>query len=195
LDVSDSDSPNDNSILVVLSSGGSSTGNAFVDRIVSGMPSSAPTPSASLAPGATGVPVSSVVPTAPPSVNVVPSLSGAPNQSLLGSISGNVKEDVDNNNSGDTNMSSVLISLLDNSGFVIRTTLTDTSGNYLFSSLPSGNYTVVELNPPGFVDVSDVDGLNDNRIFVVLGSGMNSTGNDFVDERLVGSSSAISCQK
>jgi hypothetical protein len=76
----------------------------------------------------------------------------------------------------------VFITLLDSGGIVVGTTLTDSSGTYAFYNLPAGNYTIVETNLAGYVDVSDVDGANDNRVAVRLSSGTNSTGNDFVDE-------------
>jgi hypothetical protein len=41
---------------------------------------------------------------------------------------------------------------------------------------------VFEINLPGYLDVSDTDGANDNQIRVPLGPGEISTGNDFVDK-------------
>lgn len=106
----------------------------------------------------------------------------SPPTPTLGSISGNVMEDMDNDNTGDIDLAGVLITLLDRSGVVVGTTLTDTGGAYVFYNLVFGNYTVLETNLAGYADVSDVDGANDNRVFVRLAASTNSTGNNFVDE-------------
>ncbi|MCK6394374.1 SdrD B-like domain-containing protein [Zoogloea sp.] len=100
-----------------------------------------------------------------------------------GSISGTVREDVDNNNTGDTPIAGVTVQLKDSTGTVVQTTTTDANGNYTFNNVPAGNYTVVETNKPGYLDVNDVDGGNPNSIAVNLTPGASSTGNDFVDER------------
>ena len=103
----------------------------------------------------------------------------------LGSIAGHVKEDLDNNDSGDVPLPGVTITLLDSTGKVIATTVTDSSGSFTFVDVPAGNYTLVETNPSGYTDVSDSGGNPlDNRIPVVLGSGAGITDALFVDERL-----------
>ena len=103
----------------------------------------------------------------------------------VGSITGSVKEDLDNNDSGDAPLPGVTLTLLDSAGNVVATTVTDSTGSFTFVNVPAGNYTVVETNPPGYVDVSDSGGNPlDNRIPVVLGSGSSTTGLQFVDERL-----------
>ena len=103
----------------------------------------------------------------------------------LGSIGGSVKEDVDNDDTGDVDLSGVTITLLDSAGAVIATTVTGPSGSFLFVNLPAGNYTVVETNLAGYTDVSDNGGNPlDDRIPVSLGSGVNATGLLFVDERV-----------
>ncbi|MBK7848806.1 MAG: carboxypeptidase regulatory-like domain-containing protein [Zoogloea sp.] len=100
-----------------------------------------------------------------------------------GSISGTVREDLDNNNSGDTPIAGVTVQLKDSTGTVVQTTTTDTNGNYTFNNVPAGTYTVVETNKPGYTDVGDVDGGDPNVITVTLPAGTSSTGNVFVDER------------
>ncbi|KAI2514176.1 protein of unknown function DUF11 [Fragilaria crotonensis] len=103
---------------------------------------------------------------------------------FLATISGNVKEDIDANDTGDVNIPGVLITLLDGSSNVLATTLTDANGNYAFINLTAGNYAVKETNLGGYVDVKDIDGGDPNLIVVanVIG-GTDRTGNDFVDER------------
>ncbi|KAI2514320.1 oxidoreductase [Fragilaria crotonensis] len=103
---------------------------------------------------------------------------------FLATISGNVKEDVDANDTGDVNIPGVLITLLDGTNKVLATTLTDANGKYAFINLTAGNYAVKETNLSGYIDVKDVDGGDPNLIVVanVIG-GTDRLGNDFVDER------------
>ncbi|MEY2893202.1 MAG: hypothetical protein RJA98_3110, partial [Pseudomonadota bacterium] len=97
-----------------------------------------------------------------------------------GRITGTVREDLDNNDSGDTPIAGVLITLKDGAGNVLATTTTAADGSYAFNNLPAGSYTVVETNKAGFTDVSDIDGGDKNTIFVSLDGGSLSAGNDFV---------------
>ncbi|WP_161565117.1 SdrD B-like domain-containing protein, partial [Okeania hirsuta] len=102
----------------------------------------------------------------------------------LSSISGNVSEDTDNDDTGDVNLANVTVELLDDQDTVIATTTTDVDGNYEFNDLEAGDYTVRQVNLPGYSNVSDTDGANDNLISVTLPGDVDSTGNDFVDERV-----------
>ena len=103
----------------------------------------------------------------------------------VGSITGSVKEDLDNNDSGDAALPGVTVTLLDSLGNIIATTVTDSSGIFTFVNMPAGSYTVVETNLLGYTDVSDNGGNPlDNSILVVLSSGANATGLQFVDEHL-----------
>jgi hypothetical protein len=97
-------------------------------------------------------------------------------------VSGNVKEDTDNNGTGDVNLVGVGITLyrdLNADGLLdaaelaagpavidsdlngvydnSATTTTNASGNYNFNGVPSGNYIAVETNPGGYVSVVDND--------------------------------------
>ena len=100
-----------------------------------------------------------------------------------GAITGTVREDLDNNNTGDSPIGGVTVTLKDAGGNIVGTAITDANGNYAFNNLPAGTYTVVETNKPGYLDVSDIDGGNPNSIAVTLTPGQTSAGNDFVDER------------
>jgi uncharacterized surface anchored protein len=102
-----------------------------------------------------------------------------------GNISGTVTEDTNNDDLGDVPLVGVLITLLDSTGVTLATTLTDTTGSYVFADVKDGSYFVVEKNLDGtFTDVSDRDGGVDlNKIAVTLSNGVGSGGNDFVDER------------
>ena len=152
------------------------TNVVFVDELPSSAPSvsSAPlsAPSASLSGSSIPLLEPSSTPSVSPSPSVKPSgkpsLSAMPSSSILGSISCNVSEDLDNNDSGDIDLFGVTIILYDNNGDVVATTVADPDGNYLFSDLPAGKYRVTETNLRGYLDVSYVDGPTDNVIGVPL---------------------------
>ena len=102
----------------------------------------------------------------------------------IGSISGNVSEDKNNDDVGDDNLVGVLVVLKNKNGTVVATTLTDSMGDYVFYDLPAGTYSVTETNLVDVpLDVKDTDGGDANVISVILGGGENSTGNDYVDEK------------
>ncbi|WP_284190110.1 SdrD B-like domain-containing protein, partial [Zoogloea oryzae] len=121
-------------------------------------------------------------------VTVTPGATNSGNdfvdERLPGAISGTVREDNDNNDTGDTPIAGVTVTLVNaTTGLVVATTTTDVNGNYTFTGVPAGSYNVIETNKPGYTDVGDVDGGNPNSIAVTLTPGQSSTGNDFVDER------------
>lgn len=60
-------------------------------------------------------------------------------------------------NDGDTPGSGWTINLLSGSS-VIQTTITDINGQYYFNNVPLGNYTVTEVNQPGFIPKNPVSG-------------------------------------
>lgn len=111
-----------------------------------------------------------------------------PNSSL-GSISGQVLDDQNNDNTGDTPIVGVTLTLKDASGNDIdsnpalpgvqpTTTTTAVNGGYTFSNVPPGSYRVVETDPAGFISVTT------NTVTpVVVTPGLSVTGVDFVDER------------
>jgi hypothetical protein len=103
----------------------------------------------------------------------------------LGTISGSVKEDTNNDDTGDIPLSNVVISLVDSTTGTVHPNHTEPtrSGTFLFTGLPAGDYLIVQTNLANYTDVSDSDGENDSRIFVRLGRGSNSTSNVFIDER------------
>ncbi len=111
---------------------------------------------------------------------------------IISSISGNVTEDSDGDGMGDTPIVGVVLELLDSDGNVVQTTMTDGGGNYLFTDVAPGAYTISEQQPAGYDDVTEFDGGDDadhadngiiNNIPVTLDEGENDTGNDFVEER------------
>ncbi|MCG8651062.1 MAG: carboxypeptidase regulatory-like domain-containing protein, partial [Pirellulales bacterium] len=69
-------------------------------------------------------------------------------------IIGNVFADADGDclfEPGDTGIGGVTIELYDSAGALIASTQTDAAGNYQFSNLPAGQYTIREIQPPGWL--------------------------------------------
>ena len=85
----------------------------------------------------------------------------------------------------------VEIQLLNEQGDVIETTTTDATGKYEFDNLAPGTYSIVEVQPDGFLDGADVVGdiagqttgvvSNDRFDGIVLGSGENGTQYNFCE--------------
>jgi hypothetical protein len=65
-------------------------------------------------------------------------------------------------------------------GGTCGTTTTDVSGNFRFSGLAPGSYTLTQTDLPGYSSVSDSNPPNDNLIALIL-AGANSTGHLFTD--------------
>ncbi|MCI5163100.1 MAG: DUF11 domain-containing protein, partial [Candidatus Electrothrix sp. AX5] len=119
------------------------------------------------------------------------------------SISGQVRLDVDGDgltggiaDGDDTGIGAgVIIGLYDSAGTdpILDalgnpvTTTTDGSGNYTFTGMPPGDYTVKETNPVNHTSVTDLDGFNDDVVSVTVTAGSASTGNDFLDVQDPGS--------
>ena len=72
----------------------------------------------------------------------------------LASIGDLVWNDQNNNgqqDGGEPGFSGVTVNLLDSTGMVIATKITDVNGNYLFDNLLPGDYAVEVVRPPGYV--------------------------------------------
>ena len=84
------------------------------------------------------------------------------------SIAGNVYRDSNRSESKDateTPFQGVTVNLVDASGNVVATTTTDADGNYSFSKLPAGDYTVKVVKDGAIKDMDqteDPDGTKDN---------------------------------
>ena len=87
---------------------------------------------------------------------------------------------------GDVSLAGITITLYDFNSLPKATTVTDSSGNYLFSNLPHGSYTSLRrLSPLVSIAESDTSGsMVDGSISVYLPGGKNSTNNNFVVEPL-----------
>ena len=116
--------------------------------------------------------------------------------SQLVSISGQVRHDLDADgdfNDADGGITNVTIVLWTDpngdgnpsDGVAIRTNVTDSSGNYVFSGVTAGRFVIVETDPAGYSSTADTQGANDNRIAVTLTAVLNSTGNNFLDSQPV----------
>lgn len=104
-----------------------------------------------------------------------------------GLISGTVQGDRNNDDVGDIDLAGAPIKLLNSTGAVIATTVTNGNGAYVFYNVVPGSYSIMQTNIVTFpFDVSDSDAGDVNMIEATIGSGpgsqLNSTGNDFVDE-------------
>ena len=85
----------------------------------------------------------------------------------------------------------VTIQLFDETGELVATTLTDANGDYQFAGLAPGTYSVVEVQPDGFLDagdhLGDVDGetrgiaQNDRFTNITLTSGEAGMNYDFCE--------------
>ena len=87
---------------------------------------------------------------------------------------------------GEPLLAGVTVQLLNSNNQVVATTVTDQNGQYKFSNLQPGTYTVHEVQPTGYFEFGDsvgsaggtLQGL-DTIASATLGSGMNATDYDF----------------
>ncbi|NNM27942.1 MAG: hypothetical protein HKO57_00345, partial [Akkermansiaceae bacterium] len=115
----------------------------------------------------------------------------------LATISGTVFDDGPGNNNlfgpEDRPIAGVTVSLhldADGNGTVgpedtlLSSTITDSDGRYMFPSIPDDNYLVTETNPLYSLSDTDADGPGNgkNTIAVTIAGGVNSPGNDFLDD-------------
>ena len=125
----------------------------------------------------------------------------------LGGISGNVSQDVDGdgvidfiadpavNPAIDKPIEGVVLQLLDAAGLPVLdpvsgdplTSTTDANGNYSFTNLKPGDYQVIEVQPGGFLSVSDVDGNDQNNTIgdgtpISVTAGAVAPANDFIEK-------------
>ncbi len=97
----------------------------------------------------------------------------------LASISGAVYEDYDNDyvfSAGDKPLSGITLTLSNG-----LTTTTNLNGEYQFTGLVPGNYMVAQIDLPYCVSLADVYGANDNLVAVILNSGTQVSGQNFLD--------------
>ena len=119
-------------------------------------------------------------------INLAPGQDSADNNFVdekLGSISGQVLVDTNNDGTGDRPIKKVTVELQNADGNVATTT-TLADGSYNFANVPVGTYKVVQTNlDDTYLDVGDADGENPNSIEVALPVGGISENNNFIDEQ------------
>ena len=106
------------------------------------------------------------------------------------SLLGQVLVDIDNDNafgSVDTGIEDVTLELFaadangNPTGALLDLAITDGNGFYEFTNLVNDNYVVVEIQPAGYDDVRETDGVTDNRIAIEI-AGDNSENNSFLEQ-------------
>jgi protocatechuate 3,4-dioxygenase beta subunit len=83
---------------------------------------------------------------------------------VRGSIGDTVWEDLNYNgirDSGENGIANVTVRLLDSNNNVLATTLTNSSGNYLFSNLNAGSYRIEVVEPSGYYVTKQNQGTSD----------------------------------
>ncbi len=111
----------------------------------------------------------------------------------LASLCGNVTYDVNRNNvreAGEPGIGNVTLTLRDQNGNVVATTLTDANGDYCFRNLQPGQYAVAETQPATYLNESNSVGSAGGTLGVdfvtniVLPGGTNAVHYDFLEVRL-----------
>ena len=100
----------------------------------------------------------------------------------LGSICGTVWEDTNadgQQNNGEPGLPDITVTLKDENGNVITTTVTDANGDYCFEDLPASTYRICVDPPDGLDPTFDPDGDLDNETEVDLDPGENEEDVDF----------------
>ena len=82
-----------------------------------------------------------------------------PPAEIIGSVFSDLNGDCFHDPSED-GIDGVRVDLFNDSGDLVATTLTDAQGNYRFTNLPAGNYTLRETQPPGFLQGGQRAGSN-----------------------------------
>ncbi|MEM7132618.1 MAG: SdrD B-like domain-containing protein [Chloroflexota bacterium] len=101
-----------------------------------------------------------------------------------GSIAGTVWNDSDYSGSlgaDEVGIPGVAVTLSSGTLSAPVTMMTDAKGEYLFSDVPAGVYTVTTTNLPTYKSTGDVDGANDDLIMLSVGYGENVAEQDFFD--------------
>jgi serine-aspartate repeat-containing protein C/D/E len=111
---------------------------------------------------------------------------------LVSSLSGSVYVDSNGDcirQETERPLAGVMLTLLDASGTVVATTTTDSSGNYLFSNLQSGQYTVRQTQPAGYLQGGQKagsgggnDSIQDVISAISIGAGVDLLDYDFCEQ-------------
>ncbi|MBS0207311.1 MAG: carboxypeptidase regulatory-like domain-containing protein [Planctomycetes bacterium] len=82
-------------------------------------------------------------------------------------LAGKVMTDVDgqcDTNPNEPGVAGVEVDLVDSLGNIVATTLTDVNGNYVFTGIIPGTYTVVEVTPAGYYEEDAHPGCNGGTV-------------------------------
>lgn len=123
---------------------------------------------------------------------VPPRSASATIDTVAATISGQVRNDTDGDGDfadPDSGIPGVTVRLFTDpngdgdpgDGVLVGLTVTSGSGNYTFTNLGAGDYTVVQDDLPAYYSTADTFGLNDNRIPVKITTITAYPGNDFLD--------------
>ena len=96
-------------------------------------------------------------------------------------VNGTTFEDFDGDEVEDDPLPFVEVTITDSQGNQ-QTTTSDAEGNYTFTGVAVGTFTIVETDPEGFNSVEDADGNNDNTVTGVAEAGEVIEDVDFIDE-------------
>ena len=96
-------------------------------------------------------------------------------------VSGTTFEDFDGDEVEDEPLPFVEVTIIDSQGNE-QTTTSDADGNYTFTGVAVGTFTIVETDPEGFNSVEDSDGNNDNTVIGTALAGESIEDVDFIDE-------------
>ncbi len=99
-------------------------------------------------------------------------------------VSGNVKADEDFDGIVDKALPHVSIELHAFDDALLETVQTDTNGDYAFTNVTPGTYTIIETDAEGYTSLRDVDGDNPNTIMITL-SESDITGQNFEDQKRI----------
>ncbi len=101
-------------------------------------------------------------PTATPTNTATPTATSCP---LTGSIQGKVYSDLNGNGVHDSEpgLAGALIELRNSSNVLLDTRTTGADGLFQFDSLPLGQYTVTEIDPPGVTSTTTNEAVPDRR--------------------------------
>ena len=191
-DETDSDTTVDDLIGVTVNPGESDTGNNFVDG--NAAPSESPTTS----------PAPSSAPSTSPTKSPAP--SAAPSKSTNASICGKVSDETLTNGLAGATIT-LYAGTAANEANIVDTYVTTDDGEYCFTGLVAGEYTVTEENPESHpIDISDFDAdedgdgadsdtTTDNTIGVTLQPNEDDLENNFVDSNLGSIAGSVTCME